>query len=366
MSMSNRPAVKIYYDIQISNYVSTSTPPPQLRFQETRTIPFLRNPQDYTMAIVRFQLDTPSLPVFIPEMAVNQSDPNLTIYSITLEYENVICQEFLEFYPQDMSIPPPPPPNPLADNSSGYYNVYSYQHLINMVNVTFSRVFANLTALVADMPTIYAPFLSWDIVNNIAILNADSNGFGNGEITIYFNNALYNLFSSFYATYQGYNVPSGMNKALVVSNNQSGSNTIQLPIDSDPSTPTYTAIQMTQEYSTISLWNPLSSIVFTSNSLPIISTNLGAPLLFYDSSLNIGTSSGANYSQIITDMVALDTYKPSIVFEPYYPREIDMIGGGELKTIDINCFYKTKLGALQPFVLNSGCSASIKICFSLK
>jgi len=318
------------------------------------------------MSIIRFSLDTPSLPIFIPELAVNQPDPNLTIYSITLEYNNIICQEFMEFYPQDTSIQVPPAPNPLADNSSGYYNIYSYQHLINMVNVTFSNAFSNLSALVA-LPTNNCPFLSWDSVNNIAILNADASGFtGDNLITVYFNNALFNLFSSFYAIYQGYNVKNGMNKVIVITNNQSGSNTIQLPIDSDPSTPTYTAIQMTQEYSTISLWNPLSSIVFTSNTLPIIPNNLGAPLLFYDSSLNIGTSSSANYSQIITDMVALDTYKPTIVFEPYYPREIDMIGGGNLNTIDINCFYKTKLGVLQPFVLNSGCSASIKIVFSKK
>lgn len=373
MSLQSYRPKNLYFDIQITNYVSTQTPPPILRFVETRTIPFLIDPIDYQMSIIRFQLDTPSLPIFVPEIQLNQPNPNLTIYSITMQYNNHIQQNFIEFMPQDNSLSIPKAPNPLPDNSTGYYNLYSYQYVVALVNITFKRCFDALTVIVNEsgeiMPTEYAPFMSWDTLNNVAILNADVAGFQSGEnlIDIYFNNSLFNLFSSFQAIYEGYNVPFGMNKRLDISNNLAGSNTIQLPIDANPLTPTYTAIQMTQEYSTISLWSPISSIVFTSNTLPIISTQLGTPLLFYDSSLNIGTSSGSNYSQIITDMVANDSqYKPTLICEPYYPRQIDMIGTGDLKTLDINCFYKTKLGVLQPFVLNSGCSASVKICFTKK
>ena len=363
----------LYFDIQMTNYVSASTLPPQLRFVETRTIPYLVDPKDYTLSIIRFQLDTPSLPVFVPEIQLNQPDPNLTVYSLTLEYDGITQQQFIEFSPQDISITIPNGPNPLPDNSSGYYNVFSYQYVIDLVNRTFKRAFENLTASVSAnqgiMPTENYPFLSWDTVNNVAILNADVAGYTSGEnlIEIYFNNSLYNLFSSFLAIYEGYNVPFGKNKWMTITNNLAGSNTIQYPIDNNPQTPTYTAVQISQEYSTISLWSPISSIVFTSNTLPIIPTQLGTPLLYYDSSLNIATSSGANFSQIITDMVANDSlYKPTLVCEPYYPREIDLIGTGDLKTIDINCFYKSKLGVLQPFVLNSGCSASVKIMFTRK
>ena len=145
--------------------------------------------------------------------------------------------------------------------------------------------------------------------------------------------------------YDGYGVSYGMNKLLCVENNLAGSNTIQFPVDSDPLTPTYTAIQMSQEYSTILLWSPMSSIVFTSNTLPIVTTQMRTPMLFYDSNLNIGTSSGNNYSQIITDNVANDSnYKPTLICELYYPREVYMIGKGLLNTIDINGFYKSKFG----------------------
>ena len=368
MSLKSYKPKHIYYDIQVTNYVSSQTVPPILKFQETRTTPFLIDPRDYTLSIIRFQLDTPSLPIFVPEIALNQLDSNRTIYSLTLEYDDFKIQQFIEYYSPDISIPQPPPPNPLPDNSSGYYNIYSYQYFINMINKTFIRAFDKLVEeFGAEMPTTNPPFLSWDSVNNVAIINADKAGYANGEnlINIYFNNSLFNLFSSFLAIYEGYNVSYGMNKMISIENNLSGSNTIQLPIDSDPLTPTYTAIQMVQEYSTISLWSPISSIVFTSNTLPIVATQVGTPVLFYDSNLNLGTSSANNFSQIITDMIATDCqYKPTLICEPYYPREVDLIGTGSLNTIDINCFYKTKLGQLQPFVLNSGCSASIKIMFS--
>jgi len=361
----------IYFDINVTNYVSAQTLPPRLTFIETRTQPFLIDPCDYTMSIIRFTLDTASLPIFVPEIALNQGNPNLTIYSLTLEYGTHIFQQFIEFYPQDVSIAVPAYPNPLPDNSSGYYNIYSYQYFINMVNHTFTKAFNGLVDLVGvgNMPTIYPPFLSWDCVNNVAIINADKAGYTSGEnlINIYFNNSLFNLFSSFNAGFEGYNVTYGMNKMIFIENNLAGSNTIQLPVDNDPLTPTYTAIQMAQEYSTISLWSPISSIVFTSNTLPIVATQLGTPLLFYDSNLGIGSSSGNNYSQIITDMVASDSiYKPTLICEPYYPREIDMVGTGNLNTIDINCFWKSKLGVLNPFVLNSGCSSSLKLMFSRK
>ena len=42
----------------------------------------------------------------------------------------------------------------------------------------------------------------------------------------------------------------------------------------------YTAQLMAQEYSTISIWNPVMSVVFTYNTLPIVSEQLSSPLIF--------------------------------------------------------------------------------------
>jgi hypothetical protein len=77
---------KIYYDIQITNIENSTTAPPVLYFNESRNTPFINVPEDYYMSIIRFTLDTPTLPIFIPTIqtsSLNPSqNPNQTIYSL--------------------------------------------------------------------------------------------------------------------------------------------------------------------------------------------------------------------------------------------------------------------------------------------
>jgi len=79
-------ADQLYFDITVSNFKSTTSKPPQFYFNEQRTLPFVRNPEDYYLSILRFTMETGSLPVFIPSIEPNQADRNKTIYSFTLDY----------------------------------------------------------------------------------------------------------------------------------------------------------------------------------------------------------------------------------------------------------------------------------------
>ena len=98
---------KIYYDIQISNIESSATNPPVLYFNESRNTPFIQVPEDYYLSIIRFTLDTPTLPIFIPTI---QTDPlinptgdlNQTIYSFQFSYDGTYSEEiFIEWIPQN-------------------------------------------------------------------------------------------------------------------------------------------------------------------------------------------------------------------------------------------------------------------------
>jgi len=56
----------IYYDMNlINNDSSFPAQPVRFQYKETRSNAFLLSPQDYYMSIVRFNLQTPTLPVFI-------------------------------------------------------------------------------------------------------------------------------------------------------------------------------------------------------------------------------------------------------------------------------------------------------------
>ena len=62
----------LYYDMNvINNDSSFPAEPVRFQYKETRSNYFLLSPQDYFMSIVRFNLQTPTLPVFIPQVNLN-------------------------------------------------------------------------------------------------------------------------------------------------------------------------------------------------------------------------------------------------------------------------------------------------------
>jgi hypothetical protein len=371
---------KLYYDIVISNLASSASIPPTLYFNETRNNPFVLDPESYYLSIVRFTLDTNTLPIIQPSIQPNQPNVNLTDYSITLQWTNPVApfqtfvyQEFLIYQPQNLQAIVPSPPsqtiNGLQINSTGYYDIYNYQYFILLVNQTFQNCFTNLNTLVVAaglvLPTAYAPVMNWDTQYNIGILNADQAGYDDttsNYIEVYFNSSLFNLFSSLPFIIQTQDpAPSGKNARLVMSG-FGGANIVPYP----PSTPLYTALQIVQEYSTIALWTPITAIVFTSNTLPIVANQVSAPLLFFNGTRYQSGGNNSNIAQIITDFVTSDgVYKPNIVFTPSAQyRLVSLVGNTPLYNLDVEVFYRNRVGELIPFRLGSGNSATIKILFT--
>ena len=73
----------IYYDMNvINNDSSFPAQPVRFQYKETRSNYFLGSPQDYFMSIVRFNLQTPTLPVFIPQVNLNTNTNFGGVYPI--------------------------------------------------------------------------------------------------------------------------------------------------------------------------------------------------------------------------------------------------------------------------------------------
>lgn len=371
---------KLYYDVVATNLNSGSSKDYPLYFNETRSTPFIQQPERYLMSIVRFTLDTPSLPIFLPSIQPNQNDKDLTIYSITLQWVNPLNpnesfsqQTYVRFQTQDLSatvpLPPSQNPNGLQNNNGGYYYIYNYQYWIYLVDLAFKECFIGLSTKVITagftMPTTFPPMMTFDTELNIAILNTDVLGYNttsNNYIRIFFNGALYQLFSSFPIYIVG---PSSQGDNVQIQTfSYGGSNLIPFPYFTD----LYTAIQTFQEYSTIALWTPVLSIVFCSNSLPIIPNQISAPLLVAQGNSINNSGNNNNIQPIITDFVADNgIYKPSITYNPSAQfRWCQLQGNRPIYTLDLTVFWKDREGQLQPFRLTSGSSATIKLLFSLK
>jgi hypothetical protein len=296
--------------------------------------------------------------------------------------QDVVHQEYLSFTPQDKSAAIPAAPsqtwNKQADMSTGYYNVYNFEFLIFNINLCMTACFNNLKAKVlAVNPAAFFPpnraFVTWDTVQNIAVITAESKYYDespenpNPIIRIYFNAPMYNLFSSFPMQFYGFDITLGRNFLLVMTNigtlNQV---TITVPY-SNPLV-SYEAIQSFQEYSTVNSLSPIQAIVFTSNTLPIQPTNISPPVVISNNQIATTPSNNAATANVITDIVTNSgIYAPSVLYTPSAQyRLISLYGSSPLTNIDIQIYYRLRDGSLIPFHLSSGSSVSIKLGFFRK
>jgi len=389
---------QIYYDVTVTNTQSTTTLPPIFYYNESRTIPFVNNPQDYYLSILRFTIDSGTLPVFIPTVVENPTtpaDPNFTIYSVTLTFllstgVTIEKQVFVEWVPQDRSAPVPQAPQTTAtgrqDNSQGYYNCYSYSYFTSLVFKALAQAFLDLqTACSADANWIavapkYPPILNWDTTSGQGILYAEKNAYdlytivgglptpNTKAIKVYMNAPLFSLYGSFPSIIDGYvGVTKGKNFQIAIVDIGNTNYTTITP--NPPTTPaSYDAITMYQEYSTVSNWTPIVALVFVSNTLPVTPNQVSTPLVFND--LNQASFGGNNSAtaNIITDLVS-DTglYKSFLVYEPSAQyRMVTLNGNRPLFNLDLQVFWRDRLGNLNPVRIPSGGSVTMKIGFLKK
>jgi hypothetical protein len=372
----------IYYDLQFNNYQSITEEPSQLTFRETRNSPIINDPSKYNMSIVRFDLDTISLPSYVAAIQPNQSNPNLMIYAINLSYwdgttEITIPPTYLIWTPshKEASVPLPPSANSNGfQTDSIYYYGYCFQHICEILNTAFATAMTNLKAAVSltgnNINTVLYPFVYFDNSDNKFHIVADNDHFNylslNNHIRIYFNKALYGLLSSFPALrndksnvnqniYQ-IRITGSKNKFLTKNIYWDNSNSIVF-------------IDFPQEYSTLSNFNPIASIIFTTSQIPVVPNQISAPLVFNNNQLVSDYNQNNLTSQIITDMVNNDdfSYKPNLLYNPSAEfRRISLTSNRPLNNIDIMVYWKNKRGELKPFYVWSGGSASIKILFEKK
>jgi hypothetical protein len=270
----------------------------------------------------------------------------------------------LLFSPQDLTAVAPSPPLTVDAYNNPYYYIYNIQKFIfDTVNPAFQTAFTALLALGA-LPTANAPFIEYDPYTGFCILDADVLGYNQAsaspQIQIFMNANLYQLFNSFNADYVGTS-PNLAYRLRVFNNNNT--NIINYP--------TYNAIQMYQEFSVIPVWNPVKSIVFTSNLLPVNPSYAGDPVVITTNNVLSPNSSNNAYVNVISDyqveLIRGNETRPLVQYVPTAEyRLFDLVGNNPLGTLNLQCFWKDRFNNLVPFQLKTGCTASIKIMFRNK
>lgn len=374
------PPEKLYYDVIMSNISNQNVRLIPARYSEARNQAFLDNPSDYWLSILKLTADTQSLPIWRCVIQPQSPDPNLSVYSITLTFGGQSFQKFLQYEPQDKAISVPPPPSingGLQNNSTYYYDVYNYQYVPYLFNKTFQEAFAGLEALVGGLPTTHAPVMTYDTTNKTAIIYADStayNGAGTvGSIGIYFNSATANLFSSFPLFVTNLTSSNGRNfelqTRLFAETNlgfyppvvPSGSPIVQYPC--------YT---LYQEEPTYQQWNPITAIVLTSTSLPVIPNNTSGSLTSNDiasatTTIPVNNNNNTLAIPILTDYSTEGLYKNFLYYVPTSEyRRLQLFGSTPLTSIDLELYWRDRLGNLNPFLLSSNTTICVKMLFEKK
>jgi hypothetical protein len=288
---------------------SVDTEPPPLRFEETRNAPFLDNTEEYFCSIIRFSIQTgASLPLFIPRIQTGQSDPNKTVYIITLVFTvttaGVVQRNEVSLpvsYIPNNTSPVPGPPLTRQDISTSYYYVHSYQDFANMINATMKSLWNTLSSqVIANIQhSTILPFILFNPDDGKFVLYGALDYFSETitdgiKFELWFNTRLFELMSGFPAYNNG---PVGNKNYRILFNNYYNTN-----VQSIKSTiPDYQAIQVFQEICTLPMFNPVASIVFTSTYIPIQSTNISPAKVFNDSSGLLSNGNNAGLFNIMTD-----------------------------------------------------------------
>ena len=424
---------RVYYDI-LQHNIGRNTDTPA-RFIETTDTPIINNTGDYKMSVVRFQIDTPNMPVLI--IQPNQEKENsagdiigytrtaykfsLNYYHTDFEYLNsprFTLDFFIDWIPQDRSVYKPT----FDEYKDGkhinfeWFYCYSYSYFFDfIVNQSINRQYGffidgswlsaeddghGTTYLRQLSNWCYPPTFEWDentqktkiIVppsfltldyittpyNSFPIQIARGNGNNFYANTLDVSPNFYTLISTFPYLLDNDGFYRLQFKTNFITNwvkqdpfypnaNYTIYNEVSIP--SPPHSMDFGAFLVVgeQEWSSIDLITPINSIVFISNTLPIIA-NQQSSTKNKDSkdSYTLDSERSVNkHILMITDLMSNQQgYRPNLLYVPSGQyRYITLTGNQPLTQIDINVFYQLKTGELIPFQLTNGGTASIKLLF---
>jgi hypothetical protein len=339
----------VYYNIRITNRGTGLFD--LARYSVNRVSPVLDNPNDYELAVVRFSIPATNIPIFVwgdtPYNPTTNPSSKVNKFAVSMTFDGYTKTQFLDFIPNTTG-------NDLYGNS-----IYNYQEFIDIVNVGLRNAFSN-PALdgVKDVkplaPPTEPPYLTYDAKTQLCSYVAQT-AYDTGQpaqfggvpppptINVYFNSALFSYFPSFQVFGQDEQDP--LSYQIYARNNFDN----QINIGGNP------YYVMEQEFTTLSLWNDFTAIVFETDSIPVEPE--------YQPSQNDITR------RLITDFepeVGIQNREKFQYFGTGWKRYYDLKSAYPLSQIDIQAFWEDRDGRLYPIYIGLDESLTMKILFRKK
>ena len=351
---------QVYFDLSIAN---TSTPTDPLKtpfapieYAEVRDQPIISgNQANYKMAIVRLDLPSTTIPIFVHYedyffVVLDDVSSGITSGNIQVPYI---------------------PTSNTGTNLPGYPDrlVYNIFNFLEGVNIALANAFNQMkfnfgTALwEADVnrPQV-APYITYE--NSLFSLNYDARG-ADGQTfatDIYMNYRLYYKFLGLSVDYNNYNSVDYRDIRIKVYDRYN--NTIQAV---DPTTSANVDVfRMVQQTSSLNLWYNAYKIIVESKTLNLRNEYITAYNL--NESLNKDGGSANVVRPIVTDFdLQIGTDNNNYGRIVYFPqgdyRYIDIIGQGPLNKIDLKISILFEDLTLLPAYIQPGETWNIKLMF---
>lgn len=350
--------------------ITINSSPENIEYNVVKSTPYIDDASQYYASIIRFSIPLQSIPLYIMPIVPNQPNPNLTPFIIGITYNGIDTSENIIYIPDNLNIAIPTQIGYPVQNVTEYYYCYTYQLLINMINMSLYNVWYN-SGIGTTFPAVSPPYYYIDYNTEIIHLIVPS------ILTeptlplvdipkIFINEQLITYLQGFQYIFNGYGQPNGKDFILrlqytspipqVLPQLSSACDENGNPISS--TNPTY--YDISQEYTAFTFWVSLKKIIITSFGLPIRSE-------FVPTNTNANSSINASYP-IITDFVPnIEKASDVRTVAYYYPtaqyRLVDMIGNGSVNNVDLKVYWTDKLGNLYPISVGVNNFAEIKLAF---
>lgn len=364
---------RIYYNISLRaeevNFGSGADLLPA-EFSVERTIPILDNPKDYYLTISRFSVPALDIPLIIMPIVDNQANPNLTPFTVTLEYLGNTYQESVIYVPTapNAAVPPNAIPTQHVDPDSYYYKVYTYNHFITMFNTAFTASFALLKAAFPAAPQVEAPYFIYNPETELVSLIAQYNYSLAGAVRIFVNSETLTYFEALNGLFYGRDLANGLDFEYFIRDRGGLSNAyypngIVIPAAGAFGTPTAPYyLSMEQEYRVVPSWSSFIDLVFTTGTLPIVSEWIQT---------NESPEGIPQTVELLTDFQPLlNKAGDERTIMEYFPqgpyRIINLNGTTPLRNFDFQVWWKDKHGRLYKVKIPFGQELSIKFLFLKK
>lgn len=392
----------IYVNVNITNNNLATCAPTPLIFDQIKSNNIVNDLSEYHASIIRFTLDS-IIPVIVPEMDVNQTlipQPyrGRTAYYLNIGYgsslDNLVFVngggssgegEPVIYIPdnenetlyENYKIPTNIPFNQVEVLNNPYFWMSSIKAFLSLVNTALFKLFTSAKIKYpTQLANSYPPEFQWNASTNKIDLIVAPEFISDPTISttvntfyISINAPLYSLLNTFSFTcirksatglFQIKNFRDGVPYIFNLFKNY-GIPQITVPSGGG------LVYRYESESSSLSVWTPCSSIVFTSYSIPVNSTDSGIPQFtgknpFLNSAVN-------TVSNTLTDFEIEDgAYANTTLYysPPGEYRLFSLNSTQSLNRLNIQVFWLSKYGTYHPFMLPFSGSGSLKLMFRKK